>query len=115
MTRTCREPGCDVTWEVVKSAGRPRVWCDDHGTTKASSRRNRSEPRKPKPACCPVRGKCPQHKRKQNPRRYVRNNTANWLRNGQALLDFVDVFGHAQILSDSGWPIHTWLPKDDDD
>lgn len=114
MTRTCREPDCEVTWEVVKSGGRPRVWCDEHGSTKASSRRNRAKPKRPKSPCCPIRGRCPQHRRDQHlPQQRVRVNP--FKQNRETLLDFVDVFGHAVILSERGWPIHVWLPKNDDD
>lgn len=109
-TRTCRHPGCEVSWPVAKTAGRPGVWCDEHGTTKNATRRNRAEPRAPKPKCCPPRGKCPQHKREQNPKRYVNNTKATLGRNRQVLDDFVQVFGYATILSETGKPIYTWLP-----
>lgn len=107
--RTCRQPGCKISWPVVATAGRPKVWCDEHGTTAASSRRSRSVPRSPKPPCCPARGRCPQHKQSPGQRRHI----SYWDRNADTLTDFLSVFGHAQIVSDTGMPIYTWTTGDE--
>ena len=113
-TRTCRFPGCSASWVVSPKAGRPRVWCAEHATTALASRRNRAQPQRPKPDCCPTRGLCEQHKQAPG-KQYLNNAKSTWNRNGQTLADFVDVFGHCQILSDTGHPIYRLVPPDDDE
>jgi hypothetical protein len=78
----CPHPGCPATWTAYDppypGSGRPRVWCDDHGTPAWAMRRKRAEEKRrgvkiltpwgrmlpaQLPGCCRAIGgeECPSH------------------------------------------------------
>jgi hypothetical protein len=74
-----------------------------------ASRRSRSTPRRPKPACCPTRGHCPQHAEWARETRARLEKQRHLTRgNSDILAELVDVWGVCSIWSDSLYSIGSY-------